>query len=261
MKKLFLTIALATSIVVANAQTMTSKNGTPILPESGDYSIGFDANPLLRYVGNFFNQAGSNNIGMAYQENMVLVGKYMKDANTAYRGKLALNFGSSTTEVDPEGTPGGDSLTTPSKVKLSSNKITLGAGIQKYRGKGRLQGIYGAEANIGLGGGKTTHEFAKPFSATSPIGSSRTAEVKNGSTFSFGVRGFVGAEFFFAPKMSFGAEYGWGISIGSTGASEATVESWDGTTVKSTTSKGSKSSNFDIGVDNASGSITLNLYF
>ena len=259
MKKLFLTVALASSIVVANAQTMTSKNGTPILPEAGDWSIGFDANPLLRYVGNFFNQAGTNNIGMSYQQNMVIVGKYMTDANTAYRAKLALNFGSNTSESTPL-----DSLFNPSKVKTSSNGITLGAGIQKYRGKGRLQGIYGAEASIGIGGGKTTNEFAKAFdAANNGLGVSRITEDKSGSTFSFGVRGFIGAEYFFAPKLSFGAEYGWGISIGSTGASETTTQNWDfvGGVVKTTTSKGGKSSNFNVGVDNASGSITLNLYF
>lgn len=259
MKKLFLTAVLASAVAFANAQTLTSKNGTPILPESGDWSIGFDANPALRYFGNFFNQAGSNNVNMSYVENTTIVGKYMKDATSAYRAKVALNFGSSSTE------PGiiADSLNDPSKVKSSSNKITLGAGMQKYRGKGRLQGFYGAEAMIGLGGGKTTHEFAKTYDSNNQTQVNRVKEAKNGSSFDFGVRGFIGAEFFVAPKMSIGAEYGWGISIGSVGASETTVEAYDFTsgTVKTTTTKGGKTSDFNVGVDNSSGSIILSLYF
>ena len=58
-----------------------------------------------------------------------------------------------------------------------------------YRGKGRVRGFYGAEANIGLGSAKET------WTATD-----LSVEAKAGSTFNLGIRGFIGVEYFFAPK-------------------------------------------------------------
>jgi hypothetical protein len=147
----------------------------------------------------------------------------------------------------------------PSKTTIGSNSINLGFGIQKFRGKGRLQGIYGAEAMFGIGGGSTEFEYLKPLDAAS-FGS-RTKEIKSGSSFMFGVRAFLGAEYFFAPKMSLGAEYGWGISLTSMGASETTVESSNGTAVTTTTTEGGKGSNFNIGVSAPDASLVLSLYF
>jgi len=55
MKKIILSAALATAMISANAQDMMSKKGTPILPEAKDWSIGFDAAPLLGYFGNLYS--------------------------------------------------------------------------------------------------------------------------------------------------------------------------------------------------------------
>lgn len=259
MKKLFLTAALASAVAFANAQTMTSKNGTPILPESGDWSIGFDANPVLNYAGNLLNGNTNNSVSMNAIDTTAIVGKYMKDANTAYRVRVGINFGSNSV------TPGSlnDSLNDPSKITKSGTGITLGAGIQKYRGKGRLQGIYGAEAMIGFGSGSQKHEFAKNYDSNNQASVNRTKEVKFGSTFNFGLRAFIGAEYFFAPKMSLGVEYGWGLMIGSSGASETTTEAYDGTSnsVKTTTTKGGESSSFGLNVQRPNGSIILSMYF
>lgn len=259
MKKLILTAALASAVMFVNAQTMTSKNGTPILPEAGDWSIGVDAQPVLNYFGNMFNNTSNNSVSINGLDQNAIVGKYMKDANTAYRLRAGINFGSGSV------TPGtlNDSLNDPSKITTSGTNITLGAGIQKFRGKGRLQGIYGAEALISFGSGKTTNEFAKSFDSNNQTQVNRITEVKNGSTFNFGVRAFLGAEYFFAPKMSLGIEYGWGLSLGSTGASETTTEAYDGTSnsVTTTTTKGGKASNFGLNVQQPDGSIVLSLYF
>lgn len=259
MKKLLLTAALASAVAFANAQTMTSKNGTPILPEAGDWSVGFDAQPVLNYVGNMFNNSSNNGVSFNGPDSTAIVGKYMKDANTAYRVRVGINFGSAST------TPGtlADSLNDPSKITVSGTGITLGAGIQKYRGKGRLQGVYGAEAMIGFGSSTTKHEFAKNSDATNQTSLNRIKEVKGGGTFNFGVRAFVGAEYFFAPKMSLGVEYGWGLMLGSTGASETTTEAYDFTSssVKTTVVKGGKSSNFGLNVQQPNGIITFNMYF
>lgn len=249
MKKGLLIVAMLIG-VTASAQDFNSKKGTPILPEAGDCSIGIGASSTLNYFGNLLNGASDNSAGNAFSwqsSQNVISGKYMKDANTAYRVNVRLGFGSTkqdmvSIDVDGDGIADIDSAT----YKTSGRNINLGAGMQMYRGKGRLRGYYGAEANIGLGGGKVTVDATN-----------YSSEDKAGSTFSFEVRGFVGAEYFFAPKMSLSGEFGWGLGLSSTGASEST------TTVggTSTTTKGGKSSSFGVDTDNAGGAINLNFYF
>ncbi len=51
-------------------------------------------------------------------------------------------------------------------------------------------------------------------------------------TLGIGVRGFIGAEYFIFPKISMGAEYGWGIGYQMTGKGKTTVESIGGTPAK-----------------------------
>ncbi|MFM9028918.1 MAG: hypothetical protein ACKOQ6_13150, partial [Bacteroidota bacterium] len=146
-------------------------------------------------------------------------------------------------DVDGDGADDVDSI----EIKNSGNNIAIGGGIQKYRGKGRLRGIYGAEAMIMLSGAKETWDGSDEVLGAISI------EDKSGSTFGLGIRGFIGAEYFFAPKMSFGGEFGWGLGITSTSETE--------TTVNGTSTKDGGSSGFGIDTDNAGGSISLNLYF
>src|SRR4030095_3666410 len=134
------------------------------------------------------------------------------DETTSYRGKIRLGFGSTSQET------GDTAATTLLKTSTSGMNINLGAGMQYNRGKGRLRGIYGFEASIGLSSFKTTYDY----NGTPNNGA--ILEAKDGSGFSLGVRGFVGAEYFFAPKISISGEFGWGIAFSSVGEGESTFE-------------------------------------
>lgn len=250
MKKTVLMIACALATTVATAQDMNSKKGTPILPASGDWSIGIDASSLLDYAGNLMN--GSNSaFAFDWQNPQVITGKMMKDDNTAYRVGLRLGYGSTTqTDQTVDFSPFGGGSVDSAEVKVSGMNINLAAGLQKYRGQGRLKGFYGGEAAIGLSSGKETWDG-------SDNGESYSAEVKAGGGFTFGVRGFIGVEYFFAPKMSISGEYGWGLSLDSVGEGEVSA-SFGSTSVSSTTGK---TSAFNLDTDNAGGSINLNFYF
>ena len=150
------------------------------------------------------------------------------------------------------------------------------------RGKTRLQGYYGGMLWIMLGGGSDEFTYGNAFSTTntsatstltwSPITSgptsSRTKESVAGSTFGFGLRGFIGAEYFILPKISIGAEYGWGLGMSSTGEGEMTTESWDfaNSTIKTSTTKvaGMKMFGLDTDISNGmvqSAQITINFHF
>ncbi|MFM7912411.1 MAG: hypothetical protein ACKO9W_09540, partial [Bacteroidota bacterium] len=80
------------------------------LPAAGDYSISFNAAPLLNYAGNLFSSSGNNEINMDWQKENVLMGTYFKSENLAYRGGLGLNMSSSS--------PGSDTATSTSSTNI-----------------------------------------------------------------------------------------------------------------------------------------------
>ncbi len=280
-----LAIALAFGVASAFAQDLTSKKGEPILPEAGDWAIGVDAAPFLNYAGNMLNGNTSN----AAPEmnflagNSAILGKMFKDEKTAYRAGIRLGFGSMKTQglPDQDGYTGAPPTPTVTDVmKVSQRNIALTAGMEMRRGKTRLQGYYGAEAGLALGGSKTTYTYGNAYSSTNPAptiwdfntgtqgaAASRTTESKAGGTFGIGIRGFIGAEYFILPKMSIGGEFGWGLVFQSMGEGSTTTEYWDGSKVATTTSKIGKASAFGLDVDNnnsvfgPAASLRLNLHF
>ena len=282
MKKIVLFAAALVATTVVNAQTgeITSNRGENWLSQDGDWGLTFDAQPLLNYAGNLFNGATNNTNTVQLNNlwsspngsNVVIAGKKLIDANTAYRGRLRIGFGSTkeTFFVDqaPQPSPPPTPLATVENVsKIGFMAINLGAGIEKRVGSSRIVGVYGAEVNIGFGNKKTTNEYGNAISADNPeVG--RITESKEGSTFGIGLNAFAGVEWFCAPKLSLSGEYTWGLALTSTGAGESTSESWNGTAVTSTTVEGTpndgiadKSSNFGIDTGVSGARIGLNFYF
>ena len=95
---------------------------------------------------------------------------------------------------------------------------------------------------------------------------------KSGLGFSFGVRAFIGAEYFVAPKVSIGGEFGWGIGMSIQGQSKTTWETTGNTgtgtnTTGTTEIKGGKSTSFALDTDGKNsmfgltGALRLNFYF
>jgi hypothetical protein len=300
MKKSVLALAMAFGVTSAFAQDLTSKKGEPILPEAGDWAISADATPFLGYLKGFIgnNQSVNQSPTMNFLgSNSLIMGKYFKDEKTAYRVGLNIGFNSqSATNLvneDQEVVTAGNAPTKlTDKTSISTTGIGLTAGIEKRKGKTRLQGYYGAEAGIYFGGVHQKNTYGNAFagtgtqagtavmptsttwgtgnttvSSTGPV-NSRTTDWKSGTTFQFGVRGFVGVEYFILPKMSLGGEFGWGIGISTTGAGQTTTQAiYTGTSPSTQVSKTGKSSTFNIGTDNRNsmfgptGSIRANFYF
>lgn len=277
MKKtvLFAAALFAGSAAFAQTGEITSNRGENWLSQDGDWGLTFSANPILNYAGNLFNGTAGNNIGSGLtwlNNDMVIRGKKLIDANTAYRGELRIGFnsdkGTQLVDAIPQPTPAPVPATTVENTsKHSTMNINLGAGLEKRVGSTRVVGVYGAMFNIGFGTEKTKNEFGNALSADNPA--SNTTEVKMGSTFMLGLNAFAGIEWFFAPKMSLSGEYTWGLSMTSTGTGETTTDTWDGAKVVTTTIEGSpndgvndKVSHFgiDTGVSGAA-LLGLNFYF
>lgn len=280
MKKTVLFAAALFAVTAASAQTgeITSNRGENWLSQDGDWGLTFDAQPLLNYAGNLFN-GHTNNGGVALNNlwssnngsQVIIAGKKLVDANTAYRGRVRIGFGSTKltefVDANPQPTPPPTPAATVEDVtKNNFMAINLGAGIEKRVGSTRVVGVYGAELNVGFGNSKTTYEYGNSLSNTNP--GSRTTETKNGSTFGVGLNAFAGVEWFCAPKISLSGEYTWGLALTSSGASESTVESWNGTGTTSTTVEGNpndgnpdKSSSFTIDTGVSGARIGVNFYF
>lgn len=261
-KHLIAAILLIASQAVHAQEPLKNKNGIRITPEAGEFALGFDAAPFLRFGGNLFN--GSNDAPVsdftqAYP--MTITGIYMKTDDFGYRGSVRLGFGTekSDTLVNREGSTNPNE-TVSNETKTNTSDITLGAGIQKWRGKSRFKGIYGAEFLINIASEKTTYSYGNPLSAQSST-SSRIVSDKTGGSFGFQLRGFAGVEYFFAAKASVGAEFGWGPVLQTKGRGEVKTESWTGNGVTDSVTETDKSSSFRFDNDNASGSLNLRFYF
>lgn len=314
MKKSLAIIALALAGTSAFAQDLTSKKGEPILPETGDWSIGIDATPFLEYAGNFFGKTASNTAPtFNFLGNQVITGKYFIDAKTAIRANLRIGFNNSTqrSQVDDRSLSAANVPVYPTvmptvenKWKTSNSNVGLSVGIEKRKGKTRLQGYYGGEVGFMISSSRDKFTYGNalnpvPTATTDPavtvdpadgftgssnlitpptsgvIGTGRVTDRKNGTVFAFGVRGFVGVEYFVLPKISLGGEFGWALGFATGGKTTTKIESvGNGGTpanpnieVGNTEVKGSKQGQFHLDNDNAnsffgaSGSIRLNFYF
>ena len=240
MKKTLLLIC-SISICAFSFSQMTSKNGHSILPEEGDWAIQMNAIPLINMGLNaldIMNDSGNNASHPGYVDGFeqVIVGKYFNNDNFATRYKIALTsakethktFGNDpTTELwynDNNGS--GDELLY--KSTQSYWELKVGYGHEYRRGHNRLQGFYGYEALLGMSRGSASNpniswsyefEYEDMFLAgwgdnwSPEDGASFNDFDRNGMGFSLEGRVFVGVEYFAAPKISIGAEFGWGFEM------------------------------------------------
>jgi len=165
MKKSVLVIALAFGVSGAFAQDLTSKKGEPILPESGDWAISMDMNPIFQFVGNAFSGATATNAAPSVgwlNTNQTIVGKKFIDEKTAYRVLFRIGVTNQTTKAmiaDATVTTAPVYPATPAmvedKMKNGATNVGIGVGKEMRRGKTRLQGYYGADAMIWLSSSST----------------------------------------------------------------------------------------------------------
>jgi hypothetical protein len=261
MKKSIALLALAFGVTGAFAQDLTSKKGEPILPEAEDWSIGVDAVPFLNYAGNFIGGNGSNVAPSwnNYGANQTIVAKKFTDAQNAYRVtfRLGMRNQSWKNEIAAPVASSAAPVNFPTKTTMNEDKashsssfIGIGVGMEKRKGKTRLQGFYGADVFVWFSSSKDKFKYgnaltqgatadpnvdavtnstdwstttasvviSNPNTGTGIAGQPGTANWrmisnKPGGQFGLGVRAFIGAEYFVMPKISIGGEFGWGVGL------------------------------------------------
>lgn len=290
MKKLVILLSAVVLSSATSAQDLTNKRGESILPQSDDWALGINADPFLSYFGNLFNgNTGNAAPTLQYVSTpWAITGKKFITDKKAWRAKVRFGMGA----VKDAELVGMDLINTTSTdttkmvedlQRTSSYNIGFGFGKEWRRGKTRLQGFYGWEGMLWLMGGKTKYEYGNDLSAdnaaptsydfatnTSGPATIRVTERKNGNTFGLGVRGFLGAEYFILPKISIGAEYGWGLGFSSTSEGSKISETWDSASgqikiIEERTSGRSSAWGFDTDINGkqgiGTGSLMITLHF
>lgn len=291
---LILTFAFFAGITVSaqSNEQIQNKDGVDIMPVSGEYAVGIGATyanvPL--WIGNLFGYTASNTAvtnASSYINNpnfgtgVSIWGKYMVSDDNALRLSIA-NFGGDNTnrfEVFDDRANHPDS-TVIDKVRNNSSTTYVSAGYEYRRGKTRLRGVYGGEVvlswqnshshytygnDLGLANLTPTQSGAMPgWDAVH----GRTTQVRNGASFGAGLRAFVGVEYFFAPKMSIGTEFGWGAYMVKNGRSVQDYERFDpfadagnGAIVTHREENSLGGISFNTGIDNFNSQIYFNFYF
>jgi hypothetical protein len=280
MKKFFLFCSVL-SVNVAFAQTtnFTNKRGFEMLPKAGDFSIAVDAVPILDFALNAVNIM--NNTGQTAQLPNGINGlsvKYFWKDDVAFRGSFDISrerfkdnryFDNPVDVFKNVATPG-ELVDTYTEV-FNESLITLG--IEKRRGYNRLQGYYGTDLVLGSFRESGSTEYGQAFNKDAfdagymALGDERELSYKERG-FVFGLRTFVGIEYFVAPKISLGAEYGFLFLRESSPRGESEFESWDavgGGEAKSIIET-EKSNSYRDGLSTSditglNGQIKLNFYF
>lgn len=277
-----------TTVTNPDVPQIVSKKGEVYLPQAGDWAISLDATPWFNYIGNFFHGTGSTQSPTAsfLNSNQTIIGKYYANNNTAYRMLVRIGINSYSQNQEISSSDTGQTFPTPQvedKRTISSHFIGLGAGIEKRKGHTRLQGYYGVEAMFYFAGSDTTFTYGNAYNAsvdanpvwydwnsnTTTSGLPRPTEDGPGGTFGISLLGYAGIEYFFAPKISIGAEFTWGINFQTTGQGSVSIEELNSSTGADQTdiykTSGSTRFSLDNGINtawgNSSGALYLTFHF
>lgn len=242
MKKYILFLLVACTTLSASAQDVLSKRGEKMLPDSGDWAVAVDASPFFNYLGNVFSSAGNNSVFKSFGDsNLTVMGKYFLTDKKAIRIRLNVGINSNNEKFNTTKEGQTDpNITVVDEWKSTETSITLGAGIEKRKGKTRLQGLYGGEASLFyLDGSKDKYTYGNSFgkntiapathdfNGNQKADGSRVTQAKQGATYGIGLRGFIGMEYFIFPKIAIGMEYGVALQIGKRGDGQQVSEIWD----------------------------------
>jgi len=253
MNKYFVLTLLCFLSFGIKAEQKMARDTSNLLPVKGDIGLGFDAMPFLSYFGTFGNGAGATPFFAGYGNGLnALWGKYYIENNKAIRVMLRPGFGSIKT-TNPVASSADVNVDVIDEKKVSSKNIVIGVGYELRRGKRRVQGYYGGDILISIGSWRESYNYGNNFADTMPIvlftddfnigstlsAATRLKEYESGNTIGLSLKGFIGVEYFFAPKISVAAEYGWGFGLMQSGESKTVMEFLQNTsTVTSTTTTG-----------------------
>ncbi|BDS12116.1 hypothetical protein [Aureispira anguillae] len=286
MKKKILLALLVLSVLSTQAQDddnapLTGKKGQAVLPTKGDIGLGINMIPFFYWLGNSFNGTSNNTYAsddkfFSIFGNAVIIGKYMLTDKSALRLAWGINFGHSEKEKYVRD----DASNLPNAMvkdvrSLDWSRASLAIGYEMRKGKRRLQGFFGGDIRLtynqnsdfrySYGNGYSLANIVPTsYNWGNNINGNRRKTMDTGlNVLGVGLRAFVGAEYFFAPKVCIGAEFGWGVMYRHTLAVTVTEEYYEPSTeqIISENVYTPAINSFSAGIDNLDGTVYLMFYF
>ena len=261
------------------SQKLVNKSGHLILPEKGDFGLGFNTSPLFDYTSSLFADTLMPFNMIWNDESQAIYAKYFINKYRAVRGGLRLGLNNTTVNnlVDnDEIGPGQAGIQIADILKTNRANLLLSGGVEFRRGKKRIQGIYGGELMFSINSSKKRYTYGNEFSINNINPTStdftdftvnsqgiRVVSEKNKANIQFGLLGIIGLEYFIAPKISLSTEYRIGLMINKNGDYENTKQEFDtaDSKVVDITEIIAGSSSFGIDTDNNGGAIRLMFHF
>lgn len=253
---------LTTNEETTSSSSNLSKNGRQITPVAGDMGFSIDAAPFLNYAGNMFNNNSSNTF-LGGGVTTVRVRYFLAD-DMAVRG--GLDFTNAITKTE---TPFSDDAlaTDPNAYVVNTGLISnghyeLNVGVEMRKAKGRVQGFYGAELGFGRESFKRFTEYGNLPTTDNqqPTGYNTFIADYQPTRISIGINGLVGAEYFFAPSISLGAEFNVGVYYLNTSKGETQNQEWSDGGLEIRNSPYGKTKSYGW-VTTPDSDISLNFYF
>lgn len=243
--KIKILLASACMMLASTTYVDAKKPEKNYLPEAGDVTIGVNAVPFLNYLGNVFGKSDKNKINPEKiggvpavpgldNPTMSIFGKYFLTDQTALRLNVGIGINSITQSgyVTDDAAAVNDPLSVAEvedTYKYRNSGMSIAVGYEWRRGSKRLQGFWGGQAILAYSNSKHFFGYGNAitevnqdptqyddnnnwtFPTTQPTldnigGNSRLLMQSDGSSWTYGVGGFVGVEYYIAPKISIGCE-------------------------------------------------------
>lgn len=210
------------------------------LPKAGDWSVGVDVAPLLKYATTIFNrkQSDLNYLGgtpftkygklndlfdddqKTLMPDVSIMGKYFLTNEFALRANIGLKVSSETKRFyvtdDKSAVEGGlNEEKVVDRIRNRRNGVSIMLGGEYRKGQRRVQGVFGAGLLFAFMNDKVMCKYGNeltsvnqhPTMSESEEGAYRPlTKFNRGADFYMGLTGSAGVEWFMAPKVSLGAE-------------------------------------------------------
>lgn len=243
MKRILIIIAACTFGFASFAQdeyeevarpSKASKGNSEYLPSAGDIAVGLDGTPFFDYIGNMFNGSAFNSLNLG--DNTLYFRYYLTNTTAA---RLSVSFYSkhdvskgyvsddAALFVDPT-----SNAQLIDRANYLTNGFKASAGYQINRSYKRLNGYVGADIGYSIHKEKVTYEYGNQMNQLNPTPSTdiwgnaavRPLVTNRNGFQSFFLGAFIGAEYFFLPKVSIGGEFGVVSGLSFFDQENATIE-------------------------------------
>ena len=299
MKKIISIIMIAALLPFAGASAQEQEE-KQYLPEAGDWALGIDVVPVLRYIGNAFNGNTNNqyidNLGgepfvnqnkrfnsRQLMPDVSIQGKYMITDEWGVRANVGLMFRSiydnryATDDKAAALNPLSNDKVVD-KARYRKNGMSIMAGGEYRKGTKRVQGVFGMGVLFAFQNDNTTYTYGNEMTDINqqPTTAFQTSDVYDnnnyrltktngeGSDFYVGITGSAGIEWFVAPKISIGGEVNISAVWNWTKATYYTAEGFNtlsGAVEEWTELEKPSSHGFSVGTGNIGSNLSVTFYF